>query len=60
MEMVSPNVSVPPLVASTEQIIHHKRGRAGQFAQFLEWSRTKTIVYIGYNLGDYNLRVLLD
>jgi tetratricopeptide (TPR) repeat protein len=50
----------PPMIASTEQIIHHKKGRAGQFAQFLEWARTKTVIYIGYNLGDYNLRVLLD
>lgn len=50
----------PPLIASTEQIIHHKEGRAGQFAQFLEWARTRTIVFAGYGLGDFNLRVLID
>lgn len=50
----------PPLIASTEQIINHKQGRAGQFAQFLEWARTKTIIFAGYGLGDFNLRVLFD
>jgi SIR2-like domain len=50
----------PPLIASTEQIIHHKQGRAGQFAQFLEWSRTKTIIFVGYAMGDTNLRTLFD
>jgi SIR2-like domain len=50
----------PPLVASTEQIIRHKEGRAGQFAQFLEWAKTKTIIFVGYNLGDFNLRTLYD
>ena len=50
----------PPLIASTEQIIRHKEGRAGQFAQFLEWAKTKTIIFAGYGLGDFNLRVLFD
>jgi len=50
----------PPLIASTEQIIRHKEGRAGQFAQFLEWAKTKTIIFVGYNLGDFNLRTLYD
>ena len=50
----------PPLIASTEQIIRHKEGRAGQFAQFLEWARTKTLIFAGYTLGDFNLRTLYD
>lgn len=50
----------PPLVGSTEQIIHHKEGRSGQFAQFLEWARTCTLVFAGYGLGDANLRTLFD
>jgi len=50
----------PPLIASTEQIINHREGRAGQFAQFLEWSKTKTIIFAGYALDDNNLRTLLD
>lgn len=50
----------PPMIASTEQIIHHREGRAGQFAQFLEWARTRTIIFAGYGLGDFNLRVLID
>jgi tetratricopeptide (TPR) repeat protein len=48
----------PPMVASTEQIIQHKEGRAGQFAQFLEWAKTRTIIFAGYGLGDFNLRAL--
>lgn len=50
----------PPLVASTEQIINHKEGRAGQFAQFLEWAKTKTIIFAGYGLSDSNLRTLFE
>lgn len=50
----------PPLIASTEQIIAHKEGRAGQFAQFLEWGRTKTIIFAGYAFNDDNLRTLID
>jgi tetratricopeptide (TPR) repeat protein len=50
----------PPLVASTEQIINHKTGRAGQFAQFLEWAKTKTIIFAGYGMGDFNLRTLFE
>ena len=50
----------PPLVSSTEQIINHREGRAGQFAQFLEWSKTKTIIFIGYGFIDANLRALLE
>jgi hypothetical protein len=50
----------PPLIGSTEQIIHHKEGRSGQFAQFLEWARTCTLIFAGYGLGDANLRTLFD
>jgi hypothetical protein len=50
----------PPLIANTEQIINHREGRAGQFAQFLEWSQTKTIVFAGYGMDDSNLRTLLE
>jgi SIR2-like domain len=50
----------PPLIANTEQIINHREGQAGQFAQFLEWSQTKTIVFAGYAMDDSNLRTLLE
>ena len=50
----------PPLIASTEHIINHKAGRAGQFAQFLEWAKTKTIIFAGYGMGDFNLRTLFE
>ncbi len=50
----------PPLLASTEQIINHREGRAGQFAQFLEWAKTKTIIFAGYGLADGNLRAIVD
>ncbi|NEH99225.1 SIR2 family protein [Rhizobium johnstonii] len=50
----------PPLIASTEQLINHKTGRAGQFAQFLEWAQTKTIIFVGYGMGDFNLRTLFE
>ena len=50
----------PPLIASTEQIINHKLGRAGQFAEFLEWARARTLIFAGYGLGDANLRTLFD
>ncbi|MCH2546752.1 MAG: SIR2 family protein [Alphaproteobacteria bacterium] len=50
----------PPLVASTEQIIRHREGRSGLFDTFLELSRTKTIIFAGYNMQDPNLRALLD
>ncbi len=50
----------PPLIASTEQIINHRDGRADQFAQFLEWAKTRTIVFAGYGIGDANLRALFE
>lgn len=50
----------PGMVYSTERIIRHKEGRAAQFNQFLEWAKTKTLIFAGYGLRDYNLRVLLD
>ncbi|MCJ2063325.1 SIR2 family protein [Methylobacterium sp. J-088] len=50
----------PPLIASTEQLITFREGRKGQFDIFLEWSRNKTIVFVGYAFGDPNLRQLLD
>lgn len=53
-------IVAPPLVGSTEQIIHHKEGRSGQFAQFLEWARTCTLIFAGYGLGDANLRTMFD
>lgn len=52
--------STPPLIASTEQLITFREGRKGQFDIFLEWSRNKTIVFVGYAFGDANLRQLLD
>jgi len=50
----------PPMVASTEQIINHRDGRTAQFAQFLEWAKTRTIVFAGYGIGDANLRALFE
>ena len=39
----------PPLIASTEQLIAFREGRQGQFTTFLEWAKTKTIVFAGYS-----------
>ena len=50
----------PPLVASTEQLIASREGRQGQFATFLEWAKTKTLVFCGYSFLDSNLRILFD
>ena len=49
----------PPLIATTEQILDHRDGRAAQFAQFLEWSKTRLIVFAGYAADDANLRTLI-
>lgn len=38
----------PPLVASTDQLIDSLEGRNGQFTTFLEWAKTKTIIFVGY------------
>lgn len=53
------NVS-PPLIASTEQIINSHIGRQNQFKTFLEWAKSKTIVFVGYSFRDANLRTLVD
>jgi tetratricopeptide (TPR) repeat protein len=50
----------PPFIASTEQVINHREGRAQQFAQLLEWGQTKTIIFIGYGMGDSKLRAFVD
>ncbi|HEY2394859.1 MAG TPA: SIR2 family protein [Rudaea sp.] len=50
----------PGMVYSTERILRHKEGRAAQFAQFLEWAKRYTLVFAGYSLRDYNLRLLID
>ncbi|WP_439600723.1 SIR2 family protein [Devosia sp.] len=50
----------PPLIASTEQFIYYKEGRAGQFATFLEWAKRRTLIFCGYSFADPNLRTLLD
>ncbi len=50
----------PPLVASTEQLIAFRHGREGQFSTFLEWAKTKTIIFCGYAFLDNNLRTLFD
>jgi tetratricopeptide (TPR) repeat protein len=50
----------PPLIASTEQLINYRDGRYGQFDIFLEWSKTKTLIFVGYSFSDSNLRQLLD
>ena len=50
----------PPLINSTEQLISFLSGRKGQFGTFLEWAKTKTIIFAGYSFRDSNMRALLD
>ena len=50
----------PPLLTSTEQLIACRDGRNGQFDTFLEWAKTKTIIFNGYSFMDSNMRILLD
>ena len=50
----------PPFIASTEQLIAFKEGRRGQFDTFLEWAKTKTLIFAGYAFLDDNLRTLFD
>lgn len=50
----------PPLVASTEQLISFKQGRNGQFDTFMEWAKTRTMIFCGYSFMDMNLRTLFD
>jgi hypothetical protein len=50
----------PPLVASTDQLIAFRDGRQGQFDTFLEWAKTKTLIFVGYAFMDSNLRLLFD
>ena len=50
----------PPMVTSTEQLIGFRDGREGQVATFLEWAKTKTLVFCGYSFFDPNLRTIFD
>jgi tetratricopeptide (TPR) repeat protein len=50
----------PPLIASTEQLIAFREGRQGQFDTFLEWAKTKTLIFVGYSFLDTNLRLLFN
>ena len=50
----------PPMIASTEQLIAFRDGRNGQFGTFLEWAKTKTLIFCGYSFSDNNLRSLFD
>src|SRR5262245_27748381 len=50
----------PPLIASTEQLIAFREGRQGQFDTFLEWAKTKTLIFAGYAFLDSDLRLLFD
>jgi hypothetical protein len=50
----------PPLVASTEQLVAFREGRQGQFDTFMEWAKTKTLVFAGYSFMDSNLRLLFN
>ena len=50
----------PPLIASTEQLIAFREGRQGQFDTFLEWAKTKTLMFAGYSFLDSNLRLLFN
>ena len=49
----------PPLIASTEQLIESQDGRKGLFAQFLEWAKAKSIIFVGYGFDDSNIRTLV-
>lgn len=50
----------PPMVASTDQLIAYREGRNGQFNTFLEWAKTKTLIFCGYSFLDQNLRIIFD
>lgn len=50
----------PPMIASTDQLISFRDGRTGQFDTFLEWAKTKTVIFCGYSFMDMNLRTLFD
>jgi cold shock CspA family protein len=50
----------PPLIASTEQLIAFREGRQGQFDIFMEWAKTKTLIFAGYSFMDSNLRLLFN
>jgi hypothetical protein len=50
----------PPMVVTTEQLIAFRQGREGQFKTFLEWAKTKPIIFAGYRFADQNLRTLFD
>ncbi|MGJ4885712.1 SIR2 family protein [Bradyrhizobium sp. HKCCYLRH3097] len=50
----------PPLIASTEQLITFREGRHGQFDTFMEWAKTKTLIFAGYSFMDSNLRLLFN
>ena len=50
----------PPLVASTEQIINYRDGRSAQFNKFIEWAQTQVLIFVGYGMGDPNLRAIFD
>lgn len=50
----------PPLIASTEQLIAFREGRQGQFDTFLEWAKTKSLIFVGYSFLDPNLRSLFN
>jgi tetratricopeptide (TPR) repeat protein len=52
------NETKPPMLASTEQLIAFKDGRHGQFSIFLEWAKTRTLIFCGYAFLDPNLRAL--
>lgn len=50
------DITKPPMVGSTEQLINFREGREGQVSTFLEWAKTKTIIFVGYKFNDANLR----
>lgn len=50
----------PGMVFSTERILRHMEGRAGQFKELFEWAQQKTLIFAGYSLQDHDLRLLLD
>lgn len=50
----------PPFIASTEQLISYRTGRVGQFDTFLEWAKTRTLIFCGFAFLDSNLRILYD
>ena len=45
-----------PLIITPDQYVTHKKGRAFLFSMFKQWAREKTVVFVGQDLLDSDLR----